>query len=80
MNFDLTEEQRAFRDQVIKFAQRELGAGLLKHNGVSSFARQAWQKCAKLGIQGLLVPQEYGGAGADTTTFIVAMEIGRAHV
>lgn len=74
MNFDLTEEQRAFRDQVIKFAQRELGAGLLKHNGVSSFARQAWQKCAKLGIQGLLVPQDYGGAGADTTTFIVAME------
>jgi alkylation response protein AidB-like acyl-CoA dehydrogenase len=74
MNFDITDEQRAFRELVISFAQRELTAGVLKPNGDSTFSREAWKKCAQLGVQGLLVPSEYGGAGADTLTFIVAME------
>ncbi len=74
MNFDLDEEQRALREHVINFAQRELTPGVLKPNGESTFSRAAWKKCAELGIQGLLVPTEYGGTGAPTLTFIVAME------
>jgi alkylation response protein AidB-like acyl-CoA dehydrogenase len=72
MNFDITEEQRAFREQVLAFAHRELAQG--QGNGSSSFSRDAWRKCAELGIQGLLVPPEHGGSGADALTFIVAME------
>lgn len=74
MNFDLTEEQQAYRDQVIKFAERELEPGHVASNGDSPFPREAWRKCAELGIQGLLIPSEYGGAGSDVSTFIVAME------
>lgn len=74
MNFDLTEEQQSYRDEVIKFAQRELEAGHVASNGDSPFQRDAWRKCAELGIQGLLVPSEYGGAGSEVSTFIVAME------
>jgi alkylation response protein AidB-like acyl-CoA dehydrogenase len=74
MNFDLTEEQQSYRDEVIKFAQRELEPGHVASNGDSPFHRDAWRKCAELGIQGLLVPSEYGGAGSNVSTFIVAME------
>ena len=74
MNFDLTEEQQAYRDQVIKFAERELEVGHISSNGDSPFPREAWRKCAELGIQGLLIPSEYGGAASDVSTFIVAME------
>lgn len=74
MNFDLTEEQQAYRDQVIKFAERELEPGHVASNGDSPFPREAWRKCAELGIQGLLIPSEYGGAASDVSTFIVAME------
>jgi alkylation response protein AidB-like acyl-CoA dehydrogenase len=74
MNFDLTDEQQQYRDQVIKFAQRELEPGHTASNGDSPFTREAWRKCAELGIQGLLTPAEYGGADSDVLTFIVAME------
>jgi L-prolyl-PCP dehydrogenase len=74
MNFDLTDEQRAFRELVINFARRELAPRHHPDNGDSSFSRDTWRKCAELGIQGLLVPTAYGGAGADVSTFIVAME------
>jgi alkylation response protein AidB-like acyl-CoA dehydrogenase len=74
MNFDLTDEQVAYRDLVIKFAERELEPNHVAGNGDSPFSPDAWQKCAELGIQGLLVPAEYGGSGSDVSTFIVAME------
>jgi alkylation response protein AidB-like acyl-CoA dehydrogenase len=74
LSFDLTEEQRALRDLVIDFASRELADGRALSDGDGFFTRETWQKCAQLGIQGLLVPTEYGGAGSDVTTFIVAME------
>lgn len=73
MSFDLTDEQRSFRDLVVSFAQRELANGSTK-DGDRAFSRETWKKCADLGIQGLQVPPAYGGTGADTQTFIVAME------
>jgi alkylation response protein AidB-like acyl-CoA dehydrogenase len=70
--FDWTEEQRAFRAATLEFAESQLrdkvgddGAG---------FSRSAWQKCATFGIQGLPVPPEYGGLGAEATTAILALE------
>lgn len=74
MNFDLTDEQQAYRDLVIKFAERELEPGHVASNGDSPFPKEAWRKCAELGIQGLLVPADYGGTGSDVSMFIVAME------
>jgi alkylation response protein AidB-like acyl-CoA dehydrogenase len=73
ISFDFTEEQLALRDLVISFAKREL-AGDGAKNGDGHFSGEAWRKCAKLGIQGLVVPSEYGGSGADVLTYVVAME------
>src|SRR5207248_813737 len=38
------------------------------------FTRETWRKCADLGLLGLPVPSEYGGAGADTVTIAAALE------
>jgi alkylation response protein AidB-like acyl-CoA dehydrogenase len=74
MDFELTDEQRMFRDEVIRFARAELNEDVAGRDARSSFAEKEWQKCAKLGIQGLPVPSEYGGEDADPLTIMVAME------
>jgi alkylation response protein AidB-like acyl-CoA dehydrogenase len=38
------------------------------------FSRENWSKCARFGIQGLPVPEEYGGSGSDAITTMIAME------
>jgi alkylation response protein AidB-like acyl-CoA dehydrogenase len=70
----LNQEQRLLQDSVIAFAQRELNAGLDERDRDAVFPREAWLKCAELGLQGLTVPPEYGGAGADMTTVVAALE------
>ncbi|HKW60279.1 MAG TPA: acyl-CoA dehydrogenase family protein [Candidatus Dormibacteraeota bacterium] len=72
-SFEITEEQRAFRDLVVRFAAHELQARA-EHDAAGFFTRRTWEKCAELGIQGLLVPEEYGGAGADVMSYVIAME------
>jgi alkylation response protein AidB-like acyl-CoA dehydrogenase len=63
----LTDEQRLLQESVADFARREL-------NGDEGFSRERWRKCAELGLQGLPVPTEYGGTGADPVTIASALE------
>ena len=74
MDFELTDEQRALRESIVEFARRELDDDVLQHDRAGTFRRDAWQKCADMGLPGLPVPVEFGGAGADATTTIVALE------
>lgn len=74
MDFDLTEEQRSLRDSIVEFAGRELNADVIERDKSGTFSRDAWQKCADIGLLGLPVPEEYGGAAADATTTMVALE------
>jgi L-prolyl-PCP dehydrogenase len=74
MDFELTEEQRSLRQSVVDFARRELNDDVIGRDKTGSFSREAWRKCADLGLLGLPVPKEYGGAGADAVTTIVALE------
>jgi alkylation response protein AidB-like acyl-CoA dehydrogenase len=74
MDFDLTPDQRQFRDAVIEFATKELNTDVEARDRSASFSRDAWSKCADFGLQGLPVPAEYGGAGADVTTTVAALE------
>jgi L-prolyl-PCP dehydrogenase len=70
----LDDEQRALQRTVIEFAQRELGEGLDARDRDGEFSRELWRKCASIGILGLPVPTEYGGAGADAVTIAAALE------
>jgi alkylation response protein AidB-like acyl-CoA dehydrogenase len=74
MDFEWTDEQRAYRDAVISFAQAELSDGVRRRDEEHEFSFEAWKKCAAFGIQGLPVPEDYGGQGADATTVMLALE------
>ena len=74
MNFDLTEDQKLLRDQIVRFAKEELSSGVLERDRAQEFPRALWLKCGELGIQGLPVAEEYGGAGVDPITAAVALE------
>jgi len=74
LDFSWSEEQAAFRKEVIRFAKQELNDDLARRDRDEEFPREFFTKCAKFGIQGLPVPQEYGGGGADTLTTACALE------
>lgn len=74
MDFSWSDEQLRFRDSVVAFARRELNADLLARDDAGELPRELWRKCADFGIQGLPVPEEYGGSGLDSLSTMLAME------
>ncbi len=74
MDFSLTEEQIDFKKSAIEFAMRELNEGARQREKNGEFSQDGWEKCAQFGIQGLSVPQKYGGLELDILTCIAAME------
>ena len=74
MDFDLTPEQQELRDALAGFAAAELNDDVAQRDRDGAFARESWIKCAEYGIQGLPVPRDLGGAGADVTTIVAALE------
>jgi alkylation response protein AidB-like acyl-CoA dehydrogenase len=53
MDFTLTDEQIMFREQVLKFARREIVPRVQEHDLRSEFDRQSWKKMGEFGILGL---------------------------
>ena len=74
MDFSLNEEQVMLRAEIIRFAQQELNKGALERDRQSYFARDLWLKCGEMKLQGLTVPEEYGGADLDALSTAVALE------
>jgi len=74
MNFDLTQEQKMIRDEVRRFAQKEIApfAEDLERSGDYPYAIIA--KMADLGIMGIPIPEKYGGMGGDWTSHHLAIE------
>jgi hypothetical protein len=70
----LDEDQRALRKSIIEFAQAELNRDLERRDREAEFPREAWSKCAQLGLLGLPVASEYGGVGASATMIAAALE------
>jgi len=74
VDFDLSDEQEAFRAAVVEFGGRQLNEGVAERDAGHQFSHEAWKKCAEFGIQGLPIPVEYGGQGADPLTIVIGME------
>ena len=74
MDFQLTEEQRMFRDMVREFAEKELKPRARHTDETSEFNAEAVKKMGPLGLLGLNVPEEYGGAGVDPVSAALAIE------
>ncbi|HKS73637.1 MAG TPA: acyl-CoA dehydrogenase family protein [Terriglobales bacterium] len=74
MDFAWSDEQQDFRKEVIRFAKQELADDMIERDRGECFSRDLWDKCAKFGIHGLPIPQEYGGGGADVLTTVCGLE------
>lgn len=73
MDFALSRDQLALRRWVVAFA-RGLGGDAAEHDRLSRLDRAGWRACAEFGVLGWVVPSEYGGAGLDPLSAIVAYE------
>ncbi|MBU2550196.1 MAG: acyl-CoA dehydrogenase family protein [Proteobacteria bacterium] len=74
MNFNLTEEQKAIRETVRKFAQAEVAPRAEELDRTGEFPYDLVKRCAEVGIQGLLFPEELGGTNADVLSWVLAIE------
>ncbi len=74
MDFELTEEQRAIRDLARDFAKNEIAPIAAKLNETGDFPVENVKKMGELGLMGIEVPPEYGGAGLDCVSYVLAME------
>src|SRR5512134_3887491 len=74
MNFDLTEEQTIWKKTVHDFVAREVQPKAHDVDVTSDFNWEAVRKMGPLGLLGLNIPEEYGGAGVDATSAAIALE------
>jgi len=74
MDFDLTDEQRLLRDTVRDFARKEVAPVAEELDRTKSFPYELVEKMAGLGLMGIPFPEEYGGGGADTLAYALAVE------
>jgi len=74
LNFELTSEQKMIRDTVREFAKAEIAPKAAEIDKTERFPIETFEKMGKLGLLGLPIPEEYGGAGADMTSYCLAVE------
>jgi alkylation response protein AidB-like acyl-CoA dehydrogenase len=71
---EYTEEQRLIRRTAREFAEKELAPHLFEWDENAVDSREALLKLGALGFLGMLIPEEYGGIGADTVSLMIALE------
>ncbi len=74
MNFTISKSQKALREEVIHFAKSHLNEGVESRDRDQHFDRKLWEKCGEIGLQGLMVPKDFGGRGLDFLSMVVALE------
>ncbi len=74
MNFELSDEQRLLRDTVREFARGEVAPVAEELDRKKQFPYEIVAKMGGLGLMGIPFPQEYGGGGADTLSYVLAVE------
>jgi len=72
--FELTDEQRAIGALAAEIAQREIAPYVAAWDREHHFPRELYRKLTDAGIMGILVPEAYGGAGADYLSYALAIE------
>jgi len=81
MDFHFTDEQVMFKEQVIRFARKEIVPRVQEHELKGEFDAQAFHRLGDVGILGLHFPQAFGGSDADVVTTVLAGEaLGEAGV
>jgi alkylation response protein AidB-like acyl-CoA dehydrogenase len=74
LNFDLDQEHELVRSTVREFAQQRVAPVAEELDRESRFPYELVGELAELGLMGMTIPEEYGGAGADTVSYAIAVE------
>jgi short-chain 2-methylacyl-CoA dehydrogenase len=74
MNFDLSPEHELIRDTVREFARERVAPLAEELDREQRFPYELVAAAAELGLMGIPIPEEYGGAGADTLSYAIAIE------
>ena len=74
LDFDLGETADMLRDTVASFAADEIAPRAAEIDQSNEFPADLWRKMGELGVLGITVEEEYGGAGMGYLEHVVAME------
>lgn len=74
MNFDLSDEQVMIRETVRDFAERDIKPVAGELDEKAEFSYDLTRKMGELGLFGMYLPEQYGGQGLDTLSYIIAVE------
>ena len=73
MSFKLTEEQLMVQSMVRDLARAEFAPKAMERDHTKEFPADNLKKLGELGLMGMMVPPEYGGSGADTVSYVLAL-------
>jgi len=74
LSFELTEDQQLIRDSVRDFVERHVAPGVMERDEKKAFPHDIVKKLAEMGQMGIYHDDKYGGGGADTVSFTLAIE------
>src|SRR5512135_1581220 len=74
MDFSFSETQLMIRETARKFAEEKLAPSAVERDEKEEFPHQAVKDLGELGFLGMMVPEEWGGIGLDTVSYVLAME------
>jgi len=74
MDFSLSDHQKLIRDTVRQFMEREVRPGVRQRDREGRFPTNEVKKIADLGCCGMITPEEWGGAGLDTISYVLMLE------
>ena len=74
IDFTLTSEQELIQKTAREFAKEHLAPGVIERDDKAEFPTEQIKVMGELGFMGMMVPEEWGGAGFDTLTYVIAME------
>ena len=73
MEFEFSEEQKLIRDSAKDFAESEIASSSVERDINAEFPTEIVKKLGELGFMGMMVAPEYGGAGLDTLSYVLAL-------
>jgi len=74
LDFQLSQDQEAIRDMVRDFARNEIAPNAPAWDEEQHFPRELFSKLGELGLLGVVIPEEYGGAGLGYVEYVAILE------